>query len=92
MGLFLNDKKKSHCEKLLYHSAKGRHAQHAEDAHDAPGQMPASSTPPMQASTLFLKPISSREAARVPVHAPVPGRGIPTNSKRAQNKPWPAFA
>lgn len=38
MGLFLNDKKKSHCEKLLYHSAKGRHAQHAEDAHDAPGQ------------------------------------------------------
>ena len=38
MGLFLNDKKKSHCKKLLYHSAKGRHAQHAEDAHDAPGQ------------------------------------------------------
>ena len=38
MGLFLNDKKKSHCEKLLYHGAKGRHAQHAEDAHDAPGQ------------------------------------------------------
>ena len=41
MGLFLNDKKKSHCEKLLYHSAKGRHAQHAEDAHDAPGQQHA---------------------------------------------------
>ena len=56
-----------------------------------PMMHPASSTPPMQASTLFLKPISSREAARVPVHAPVPGRGIPTNSKRAQNKPRPAF-
>ncbi len=52
-----------------------------------PMMHPASSTPPMQASTLFLKPISSREAARVPVHAPVPGRGIPTNSKEPRTSP-----
>ena len=53
---------------------------------------PASSTPPMQASTLFLKSMSSRLAARVPVQAPVPGSGMPTNSSSAQKRPRPAFA
>ena len=37
--------------------------------------IPASSTPPMQASTLFLKPMSKMLAASVPVQAPVPGSG-----------------
>ena len=54
--------------------------------------MPASSTPPMQASTLFLKSMSSRLAASVPVHAPVPGSGMPTNSSSAQYRPRPALA
>ena len=53
---------------------------------------PASSTPPMQASTLVLKSISSRLAASVPVHAPVPGTGMPTNNSSAQNRPRPALA
>ena len=38
----------------------------------------ASTTPPITAMTLFLKPISRKLAARVPVHAPVPGNGMPT--------------
>ena len=53
---------------------------------------PASSTPPMQASTLFLKPMSKMLAASVPVQAPVPGSGMPTNSSSAQNRPRPAFS
>ena len=53
---------------------------------------PASSTPPIQASTLRRKSISRRLAARVPVQAPVPGRGMPTNSSSAQNRPRPALA
>ena len=57
-----------------------------------PIMQPASRTPPMQARTLSLKSISSRLAARVPVHAPVPGRGMPTNSSRAIKRPRPAVA
>ncbi len=45
--------------------------------------IPASNTPPRTAITLFLKPISRKLAASVPVHAPVPGIGIPTNNKSA---------
>ena len=53
---------------------------------------PASSTPPMTARTLDLKSKSSRLAARVPVQAPVPGRGIPTKRSRATKRPRPALA
>lgn len=54
--------------------------------------VPATKTPPMQARTLFLNPMSRILAARVPVHAPVPGRGIPTKRRSATNNPWPAFS
>ena len=37
------------------------------------------------ASEDFLISISSKEAIREPVHAPVPGSGIPTNSVSPQN-------
>lgn len=53
--------------------------------------IPASNTPPRTAITLFLKPISRKLAASVPVHAPVPGIGIPTNNKSAIKRPFPAF-
>ena len=46
--------------------------------------IPASTTPPMIAMTLFLKSRFKREAAKVPVQAPVPGRGIPTNRNKAK--------
>ena len=46
--------------------------------------MLASTTPPMTAMTLFLKSMSKKLAAKVPVHAPVPGNGMPTNSNNAQ--------
>ena len=46
----------------------------------------------MQARTLDLKSMSSRLAASVPVHAPVPGSGMPTNSSSAQGRPRPALA
>ena len=49
-------------------------------------------TPSMTAIMLFLKSISSMDAASVPVQAPVPGRGMPTNSINATNRPLPAFA
>ena len=57
-----------------------------------PMMAPARRTPAAQARVLFLKSISSRLAARVPVQAPVPGRGIPTNSSSAQYSPRPALA
>lgn len=44
----------------------------------------ARTTPSMVAIELFLKSISSKEAARVPVQAPVPGTGMPTKSRRAK--------
>ena len=54
---------------------------------------PASKTPNKTAITLFLNPISRKLAASVPVHAPVPGSGIPTNINNAKNKPvFPAFS
>ena len=43
--------------------------------------IPARSTPHITATTLDLKSISRRLAARVPVQAPVPGSGMPTNNK-----------
>ena len=46
--------------------------------------IPAKITPPITASTLFLKSISKILAANVPVHAPVPGNGIPTNKSSAK--------
>ena len=48
----------------------------------SPMMMPASITPSMTAMILDLKSISKKLAASVPVHAPVPGSGIPTNSSR----------
>ena len=50
----------------------------------APMMTPASSTPPIHAMTLRLKSMSSRLAASVPVHAPVPGSGMPTKRSSAQ--------
>ena len=48
---------------------------------------PASITPSMTARLLRLKSQSRIEAARAPVQAPVPGRGIPTKSNKAQKIP-----
>ena len=45
--------------------------------------IPAKTTPHIIAKTDFLKSRSKKEAAKVPVHAPVPGKGIPTKNKRA---------
>lgn len=53
---------------------------------------PASSTPSITAMTDDLKSISRMLAASVPVHAPVPGTGIPTKRSNAKNNPLPAFA
>ena len=44
--------------------------------------IPASSTPPITAKIVFLKLRSRNDAASVPVHAPVPGRGMPTKNNR----------
>ena len=63
-------------------------------AHSArPMMQPASSTPPMQARTLDLKSMSSRLAASVPVHAPVPGSGCRQTAaapKADRGRPWPS--
>ena len=48
---------------------------------------PASITPSMTARLLRLKSQSRIEAARAPVQAPVPGKGMPTNRSRAQKIP-----
>ena len=48
----------------------------------------ARSTPSMTAQTEDLKSMSRMLAARVPVHAPVPGMGMPTNSSRARKRPF----
>ena len=53
--------------------------------------MPARRTPSITAMIVFLKLMSRRLAARVPVHAPVPGSGIPTKSSNATKIPRPAF-
>ena len=49
----------------------------------SPMIIPAKTTPAIAAVTLFLKSRFKILAARVPVHAPVPGRGIPTNKNNA---------
>ena len=49
--------------------------------------IPAKTTPKDTDSTVDLKPISKKLAPKVPVQAPVPGMGMPTNSKSAMNKP-----
>ena len=54
--------------------------------------IPAKTTPPIIAITLFLKSRFKREAARVPVQAPVPGRGMPTNKNNAKYTLRPAFS
>lgn len=48
---------------------------------------PARMTPSITARLLRLKSQSRIEAARVPVQAPVPGRGMPTKSNKAQKIP-----
>lgn len=68
--------------------AESTDAQQAQAAHDGTGQEDAGGA----GEGAFLKSISSRLAARVPVQAPVPGRGIPTNSSSAQYSPRPALA
>ena len=52
-----------------------------------PMMIPARTTPADTAMDVVLMPISRKLAARVPVHAPVPGRGMPTKSSRARNEP-----
>ena len=47
----------------------------------------ARSTPSEIASIAFLKSISIKLATSAPVQPPVPGSGIPTNSRRPQNSP-----
>ena len=54
--------------------------------------MPARRTPRTTATTLFLKSRLRKLAASVPVHAPVPGSGIPTKRRSARNIPFPAFS
>ena len=49
--------------------------------------IPARTTPEDTARDVVLMPISRKLAARVPVHEPVPGRGMPTNSIRARKEP-----
>lgn len=48
---------------------------------------PARSTPNVIAVILVLKSRFRKLAANVPVHAPVPGRGIPTKSNSAKKIP-----
>ena len=55
--------------------------------------IPAKITPSATAEMLVLKSRFKKLAANVPVHAPVPGNGIPTNKSNAQNIPlFPADA
>ena len=54
--------------------------------------IPARRTPHITEMTLFLKSSFKKLAASVPVHAPVPGSGIPTKISNAQNIPFPAEA
>lgn len=53
--------------------------------------IPASRTPSMTAIIVDLKSMSRILAASVPVHAPVPGSGIPTNRSSAINSPGLLF-
>ena len=48
----------------------------------------AISTPRRIGTIAFFQSISRIVAIKDPVHAPVPGRGIPTNSKSPQNSPY----
>ena len=54
--------------------------------------IPARRTPQITEMLVFFQSMSRRLAASVPVQAPVPGSGIPTNKKRAKYKPLPAFS
>ena len=49
--------------------------------------IPANKTPRVIAHMLVLKSIFKKLAAKVPVQAPVPGRGMPTNINKAKNMP-----
>ena len=49
--------------------------------------IPANKTPRVIAEILVLKSRFKKLAAKVPVQAPVPGRGIPTNKSKAIYKP-----
>ena len=57
-----------------------------------PIMIPASNTPPMQATSTSLNFMSRMDPASVPVQAPVPGSGMPTNSSSARVRPRPALA
>ena len=54
--------------------------------------IPAKSTPSITAMVVDLKSISRMLAARVPVHAPVPGSGMNRNRSSACNSHLPPFA
>ena len=49
--------------------------------------IPANITPRATADMLVLKSRFRKLAANVPVQAPVPGKGMPTNNNNAQNIP-----
>ena len=51
--------------------------------------VPASTTPSATASVADFQPIFKMLAAIIPVQAPVPGIGIPTNNINAKNSPAP---
>ena len=53
---------------------------------------PASIIPHKHAIMLFLKSILNILAASIPVHAPVPGIGIPIKSTSAINNPLPSVS
>ena len=53
--------------------------------------IPAKSMPAKTERTVHLKSRSKKLAAKVPVHAPVPGIGMPTNKSNAINIPFPPF-
>ena len=78
--------------KIIY-GAKIKLIPFATSTEPIPIIIPAITTPHITAITLFLNPRSRILAASVPVHAPVPGSGIPTNINNAKNKPvFPAFS
>lgn len=65
--------------KIIY-GAKIKLIPFATSTEPIPIIIPAITTPHITAITLFLNPRSRILAASVPVHAPVPGRGMPTKA------------
>ena len=70
---------------MVYFAAKIAPKAPNTPADASPIIIPASITPNTTATILVLKSISKILAANVPVHAPVPGSGIPTKRSNAKN-------